>query len=176
MTQFDASPVLPATENDGITNPREVGAFILAQLIKLAGTYALSFAGVLSPLYLWALHSGGQSGFLAVAAGLRALWAFLMFISFLLVRALLGGVPTIVASPRREYAVTTRGGEIAAFVLAYAIVIALVLVLNAAVLGQLYMALGRMLAPIVGFGISIIFAAIAYAIFIGSRRAFLPLR
>jgi hypothetical protein len=175
MTQFDASSVvLPETGNRGITNGREILAFVFAELVKLVGTFGLSLTGVLSPLYLWAMHAGGWAAFFAVSVGLSACWGLVMLALFLLIRGLLGGVPVLVAGPGRDYAVTTRGGEIGAFVLAYAIVIGLVMATSASLLAPLYVALGLRLAPALALAISLLSAVVTYAAFVVLRRAILP--
>jgi hypothetical protein len=175
MTQFDASSVvLPEPGNQGITNGREILAFVFAELVKLAGTFGLSLAGLLSPLYLWALHAGGRTALFAVSAGLSTCWGLVMLALFLPIRGLLGGVPALVAGLGRDYAVTTRGGEIGAFALAYVIVIGLVMAMSASLLAPIYVALGPRLAPALGLAISLLSAVVIYAAFVGLRRAILP--
>jgi hypothetical protein len=175
MTQFNASSVvLPETGNRGITNGREILAFVFAELVKLVGTFGLSLAGLLSPLYLWAMHAGGPTAFFAVSVGLSACWGLVMLAVFLPIRGLLGGVPALVAGPGRDYAITTRGGEIGAFALAYCIVVGLVIATSASLLAPLYVALGPRLAPALGLAISLLSAVAIYAVFVGLRRAILP--
>lgn len=171
MTQFQTqSPVLPATQNDGITNAREILAFIVAELIKTIGTYVLTFIGALNPLYLWAIHTGSQPLLLTVSAGISAVWGAAVFVLFILFRALFDGVPSIARNQGREAARMTCGGEIGAFVLAYVIVLAVILVLNGLFLAPVYVAIGRTLAPLLGLGISLIGAVIVYILFLASRR------
>lgn len=172
MSRYDTqSPVLSDTQNDGVTNPREIGAFVLAEIIKFVGTYALAYLGLLSGLYLWAFHSGSRPLLLAVSAGIGAVWGVVVFVLFILFRAAFGGVPTIITPSERGSPVITRGAEIGAFVLAYGIVLAIILLLNGLFLSQVYVAVGRMLAPLIGVAISIVGAIAAFAVFIGFRQA-----
>ena len=169
MTQFQTqSPILPASQNDGSTNAREIFAFVAAELIKTIGVYALTLSGMLNPLYLWALHIN-RAVFWAVSAGLSVFWGAVVFILFVLFRGLFSGVPMIV-NPRRDTAVTTRGGEVGAFVVSYAIVVALILVLNGLFLAQAYAALGRALAPLLGLGMTIVSAVVVFILFVVLRR------
>jgi hypothetical protein len=173
MTQFQTqSPILPASQNDGITSGREIGAFIAAELIKTIGAYMVALSGALSPLYLWALHIGSRPLVWAVSAGISAFWGAVVFVLFMLFRGLFGGVPTIV-NRDQDATVTTRGGEIGAFVLAYGIVLTVILVLNGLFLAQAYAALGRALAPLLGLGTSIVGAVIVYILFVALRRGLL---
>jgi hypothetical protein len=173
MTQFDTqSPVLPDIQNDGITNGREIAAFFVAELAKFIGTYALTFAALLNPLYRWALYAGGRPAFFAISAGLSVCWGAMVLLVFVFARALFGGVPKIVGGQGRDDAVITCGGEIGAFALAYGIVIALILALNGLFLAQAYVTLGHQLAPLLGLAISIAGAVIVFALFIGLRKGF----
>ena len=166
MTQFQTqSPVLPATQNDG-TNAREILAFFVAELLKTIGAYMLALTGALSPLYLWAIHIGGHPLLLTVSVGISAVWGAAVFVLFILFRSLFGGVPTIVS--RGE--ATMRGGEIGAFVIAYVIVLAAIFLLNELFLAHVYVALGRMLAPLLGLGVSAIGAVIVFILFLALRR------
>ena len=161
MTQ--QSPPLTAgvdRRNAGVTNALEVAAYIIAQMIKLALVYLLSFAGWLSPLYLWAMQTGGRLALYAVSIGLSVAWGVLTVVVFFALREVLGGVP----------ANTPRPAEIGLLALAYAVVIAAQLVLNAMVLSHIYVALGQLFAPLLGLGLSIVFAAIIFAAFLGLRQ------
>ena len=170
MTQFQTqSPILPASQNDGFTNAREIGAFIVAEVIKTAGTYMLALTGALSQFYLWAVHTGGHPLLLTVSIGLSTLWGAAVLVLFILFRALFGGIPTIVShSPDAGSA--TRGAEIGAFVIAYAIVLAAIFLLNELFMAHMYGALGRMLAPLVGLSVSLIGAVIVFVLFLALRR------
>jgi hypothetical protein len=170
MTQFQTqSPVLPASQNDGITNGREIGAFIVAEVLKTIGAYMLALAGVLSPLYLWAIHTGGHSLLLTVSVGISAVWGAAVLVLFILFRSLFGGVPTLV-SHGRDAGSATCGGEIGAFVIAYVIVLFVIFGLNELFLAHVYVALGRMLAPLLGLGVSAIGAVIVFILFLALRR------
>jgi hypothetical protein len=174
MSQYDTqSPVL-SDINNGATNAREVGAFVLAEIIKFVGVYALTYLGPMSALYLWAVHSGGPPLLLIVSAGNSAVWGVVVFVLFILFRAGFGGVPMLVSPQDRNSPVitpgTTRGAEIGAFALAYLIVLGIILVANGIFLPQVYAALGRSLAPLIGLAISIVGAVAAFALFIGFRQ------
>ena len=179
MSQYDLqSPVLSDTQNSGATNAREVGAFVLAEVIKFAGVYALTYLGLLSGLYLGALHSGGPPLLMIVSAGISAVWGVVVFVLFILFRTGFGGVPTAVSpqdrgSPVITPSAATRGGEIGAFALAYAIVLGIILLANGIFLSQVYVAVGRSLAPLIGLAISIVGAIATFALFIGFRQTML---
>jgi len=172
MTQFGAIDV--AARNVGITNGREIGAYAIAQAVKIALTYAVSFSGLLSPLYLAAYRSGGAIGVIPVTFVINVLWGGIALLLFLALRAALGGVPTMVADS--ESALTSRGGEIGAFVVAYLLMIIVVLTLNALLLAPIYAALGRggqsELIFAVGLSISLVNAVLVYLLFVGLRSAF----
>jgi hypothetical protein len=95
---------------------------------------------------------------------------------FLALRGALGGVPTMIAEPGREHAVTSRGGEIGAYVIAAALLIAVLTALNSAVLGPIYVSLShggqRSLVTALAMTIAAVGAAVVYAVFIGLRAAF----
>ena len=123
MTQFPTqSPVLPASDNNGITNPREVAAFVLAELSKTIGTFLVGMTGVLNPLYLWAIHSGNHSLVFVISAGISVMWGIAVLVLFVLLRAMFGGMPTIVLRAPNAGRVTCVA-EIGAFVIAYAVVL-----------------------------------------------------
>jgi hypothetical protein len=170
MTQFQTqSPVLPASQNDGFTNAREILAFVVAELLKTIGAYMLALAGVLSPLYLWAIHIGGHSLLLTVSVGISAVWGAAVLVLFILFRSLFGGIPTLV-SRGQDAGSATCSGEIGAFVIAYIIVLAVIFLLNELFLAHVYVALGRMLAPLLGLGVSAIGAVIVFILFLALRR------
>jgi hypothetical protein len=170
MTQFQTqSPILPATQNDGFTNGREIGAFIVAELIKTIGAYMLAFSGALSPLYRWAIQAGNHLLVLTVSAGISVVWGAAVFVLFILFRSLFGGVPTIV-SHGRDAGSATHSGEIGAFVIAYGIVLIAILLLNGLILAPAYVTLGRTLAPLLGLGVSLIGAVIVFILFLALRR------
>jgi hypothetical protein len=170
MTQFGTPGLAP--RNEDITNGREVLAYALAQLLKLAVVYALTFARTLGPLYVWAFHTAGQAGIFAISIVLNAIWLPLVLIVFLTARGLLGGVPAIVA--QRADAFTSSGSEIGAFVLAYVLLYVILVGVNIVVLSKVYIAFGPSLAPLLGLTISIIAAAATYVVFVFLRRSFAP--
>jgi hypothetical protein len=170
MTQFQTqSPVLPATQNDGFTNAREIVAFVVAELVKTIGIYMLAFSGALSPLYLWAIRVGGHSWLLIVSLGLSVVWGAVVLALFMLFRGLFGGVPTIVSQSRDSGSVA-HPGEIGAFVIAYVVVLGVIFLLNELFLASMYVALGRLLAPLLGLAISTVGAVIVFILFLALRR------
>jgi len=174
MTQFDAVGAAP--KNAGISNGREIGAYAIAQAIKIVLTYLVSFSGLLSPLYLAAYKSGGAVGTVPITLGVNIVWGTAALLLFLALRSALGGVPTMIAGPGGEAAFTSRSGEIGAFVVAYLLVLVVVLVLNGMFLAPLYASLARggqsQIVLAIGFSIALVNVAIVYAIFIGLRAAF----
>ena len=169
MTQF-GTPGLAPRDNEGITNGREVLAYALAQLLKLAVVYALNFARALNPLYVWAFHTARQTGIFAVSIGLNVIWLPLVLIVFLAARGLLGGVPAVVA--QRAYTFTSSSSKIGAFVLAYVLLYGILVGVNIAILSKVYIAFGPSLAPLLGLTVSIIAATATYVVFIFLRRSF----
>jgi hypothetical protein len=174
MTQFDPAPLAPG--NAGVTNGREIGAYAIAQAIKIALVSTVSFSGLLSPIYSAAFRSGGAIAIVPVTFALNVIWGSIGLLLFLALRAALGGVPAMVAGPAGESAFTTRGGEIGAFVIAYLLLIVVVLALNSLFLAPIYAAFSRagqsQIVFVIGLSISLVNAALVYLIFIGLRSAF----
>jgi len=137
---------------------------------------ALSYSGLLSPLYLAAFRTGGAIAVVPVTVALNILWGGLVLLLFLALRAAVGGVPTLVAAADRENAFTSRGGEIGAFVIAYLLIMVAILMLNGLFLSPIYASLSRsgqtQIVFAIGLVISLINAVLVYAIFIGLRPAF----
>lgn len=174
MTQFGAPGV--ALQNGGLTNGREIGAYAIAQAIKLALTYAVGFSGLLSPLYLAAFKAGGAVGVVPVTFVINVIWGGVALLLFLALRAAFGSVPAMVAGSGRDSAFTSRGGEIGAFVIAYLILVVVVLALHSAFLAPIYAELGRngqrQIVMLIGLSVSVVNAILVYPIFIGLRSAF----
>jgi hypothetical protein len=174
MAQFDAPGI--ARRDGSLTNGRETGAYAIAQVIKLALTYAVGFSGLLSPLYMAAYKAGGAAGVVPVTFVINVIWGGMALLLFLALRAALRGVPAIVAGTGRESAFTSRGGEIGAFAIAYLILVVAILVLHSAYLASIYAELGRngqrQLIMAIGLAISGANAVLVYPIFIGLRSAF----
>ena len=164
MTPMGVPLAEPRLQNEGITNGREIAAYAVAQMLKLVLIYTLGFARVFNPLYVWALQSGGRTALYAVSAGLSIVWGGLTLIVFFVGRNRFGGTP----------ANTPRGPEIVLFALGYAVVTGVQLVLNATVLGALYIALGLSLAPLLGLTVSTLFAAITFGVFLAVRQVIRP--
>jgi hypothetical protein len=173
MTQFSTAA---ASRNEGISNGREVGAYAIAQAIKIGLTYAASFSGLLSPLYAAAFKSGGAIAVLPVAFVINVVWGGVALLLFLGLRAALGGVPAMIAGPGREGAFMSRGGEIGAFVIAYLLVIVALMIASSVFLSAFYGSLNRsgqmQIVYAIGLSISLANAAVVYLIFITLRSAF----
>jgi len=174
MTQFDASGA--ALRNGSLTNGREIGAYAIAQAIKLALTYALSFSGLMSPLYLAAFRAGGAMGVVPLTFVVNLVWGSIALLLFLALRAALGGVPAMIGQPGQEGAFTSRGGEIGAFAIAYLLLMVAVLALNSAYLGPIYATLSRngqsQVIFAIALAVSLVNALMVYLLFIALRSAF----
>ncbi len=173
MTQFATAD--SEARNNGIANGREIGAYAIAQAIKLVLSFGLSLSGLLSPLYGWAYRNGGVTAIVPLTVAISVFWAVMVLGLFLGLRGALGGVPAIIGGPGRQHSVTTSGGEIGAYISAAALSIAALTVLNG-VLGRLYVSLGesgqRSVAIAVAFLVSAVGVVIVYAVFIGLRSLF----
>ena len=173
MTQFGAPAVV--LQNGGLTNGREIGAYAIAQVIKLALTYAVGFSGLLSPLYLAAFKAGGAIGVVPVTFVINVVWGGVALLLFLALRAAFGGVPARVAGSGRDSSFTSRVGEIGAFVIAYLVLVVAVLILHSAYLAPIYAELGhsgqRQIMMAIGLAISVANAVLVYPIFIALRSA-----
>jgi hypothetical protein len=173
MSQF-GTPA-PALSSSGVTNGREVAAYAIAQAVKISFSYALSYSGLLSPIYIAAFRNGGQPAILGASFVISAFWGTAALILFLLLRAMLGGVPAMIAQPGRRR-VTTRGGEIGAYAIAYLSLTTVVLALNGAFLAPIYVSMNRNGQGQIVFAMvlatTVVAAAIVYCVFIGLRAAF----
>src|SRR5262245_61794484 len=98
-----------------LTNSREVGAFCLAQVIRIAVQSAAAFL-VLAPrlprdhaaFWIWVISLGFGT----------VMW-FVALPLFLAFRALFGGVPELVAPAGRQRSFTSSGPEIGAYLVSY---------------------------------------------------------
>jgi len=171
MTQVGA--IYRDTQNGGVTNGREVGAYAVAQATKLAAVFAVGHLGILSPIYGWALHNGGGLVLFAVSTGLATGWTALGAVVFFVLRVAFGGVP---ASVSRDRGAAISGAEIGAFAFAYLIdyivVSAVNWVLLASFYGSLPPATRVVTVMVVSMGVSVVSAIVVFLIFIGLRRAF----
>src|SRR5215469_9169016 len=116
MTEFGTLDMTP--RNTGLTNGREVAAYAIAQVVKIVVVYAISYSGLMSPVYVTAGRIGGQLGVLFAGSIFSTFWGAAAFPLFLLLRAGFGGVPTLIGERRGAF--TTSGGEIGAFAVAFA--------------------------------------------------------
>jgi hypothetical protein len=173
MTQF--GPVDGPARYGGVANCREIGAYAIAQALKLVVAYALIYSGLTIPLYTWA-RTAGPGASLLLNVGFIAAYGALILVVFLLLRGAFGGVPDAMAAAGRSGAIVTRGGEIGAFVIAYAITAVIQITLNIAVMNEVYISLirngQRALQAAVAFAVSVVAAAVVYAIFIALRSIF----
>jgi hypothetical protein len=173
MTQFTST----AVRNEGISNGREVGAYAIAQAIKIALVYAVSFSGFLSSLYMAAYKTGGPIAVIPVTFSINVVWGGVTLLLFVGLRAALGGVPAMIAGPGRESIFTSRGREIGAFVIAYLLMIVALMVASGLFLSALYGSLnhnGQMqIVYAIGLSISLVNAAVTFLIFVALRAAFL---
>jgi hypothetical protein len=92
MTQFGGT----AVRNEGISNGREAAAYAIAQTIKIALVYSLSFSGLLSPLYMAAFKTGGPIAVIPVTFAINVIWGGVTLLLFVALRAALGGVPATI--------------------------------------------------------------------------------
>jgi hypothetical protein len=172
MTQFTST----AIRNEGITNGREVGAYTIAQAIKIALVYAVSFSGLLSPLYMAAFKTGGPIAVLPVTFSINVVWGGVTLLLFVGLRAALGGVPAMIAGPGQEGIFTSRGGEIGAFVIAYLLMMVVLMIVSGLFLSALYGSLnhnGQMqIVYAIGLSISLFNATATFLIFVALRAAF----
>lgn len=161
---------------DPCTNGFEILAYVIAQLVKIAVSVSAAYMGWLAPLYLIARRVAGPISTIPVSVGLNIVWGILTFTVFIVLRGLAGGTPQGVGGPGREHAVTSSGPEIGGFALAYGIVVAVLLVVNAFFLTAIYTDLYRngqaSLAVGLGLSISVVGAVVVFPLFIGLRRAF----
>jgi hypothetical protein len=174
MTQLEPTGIAPG--NAGVSNGREISAYAIAQITKIALTYAVSLSGLLSPLYIAAYHRGGPFAIFPVSVAISVVWGAVALALFLLVRTALGGVPAMIAGSGRENVVTTRGGEIGAFIVAYLTVTVVLMIVNGVFLAFFRNSLSQggqsAIAFAVGVSLSIAGAVVVYFLFIGLRAVF----
>jgi hypothetical protein len=174
MTQFSTFP--QPVQNSGATSAGEIGAFVIAIVIKIAVVYAITYLQVLTAAYRWAFQSGHTIGVYVVSVGMSIVYAAVILLLFLAVRAAFGAVPARLGAPSNAF--TSSASEIGAFVIAAVLMIIALLILNTLFLGQFYVSLSRSgqqtLALGIGVALQIVQAAILYLIFIGLRQAFVP--
>jgi hypothetical protein len=164
----------PDERNARVTNGREALAYVLAQACKLVLVFGLAYSGALSPLYLAAARSG-LSPVLTLAFTL--VYAAIVLGLFLVFRGGLGGTPAAVA-PARPQAIATRGGEVGALAIAYALGALAQIGLNTFALNPIYIQLYQSGLRSLQFGLSLVVsvavAAVVFAVFVALRGAFCP--
>ena len=158
-----------------LTNPAEVLAFALSQVVKIGVNLVLG-RFVLATLYGRLLHTGGAMFIAPISLGIGIILGLAAFPLFLALRMAFGGVPAVVAGSNRQSAFTTSGGEIGAYALAYVIELILWWLFNILVMSKIYVALqaaGRttLVLPLT-LMLTIALAAIFFLLFTGLRRAF----
>jgi hypothetical protein len=160
-----------AARNAGVTG-QEIAAYAIAQAIKIAASYALSYSGMLIPIYMWAAHYGGLAS-VWLGLGFSLVYGGVTMLLFLALRGSFGGVPAMISGTQTF---TSSGGEIGAFVIAYAVGAIGQIAINTFVLNGFYIELyrsgQRALQMGIGATLSVVTAAIVFAIFIGLRAAF----
>jgi hypothetical protein len=171
--QVNARPSKPRRP---LTDVRESLAYFVVQLIRIAVTYEISSANILTPVYQWAYHAGGAMTLLPLSLGLSALWLSLALPVFLAARGLFGGTPTIISRSGGARAIASSGSEIGAYALAHLIGIVVLYIANIAFLSSAYLSLRR--EDHAGFGValgiaaSLVAAIIMFVLFCYLRRAF----
>ncbi len=123
-----------------LTNWGEAGGFFLARAIMAAVSYLLSSV-VLAPFYIGLLHSGRRVLMTVAASGIGALMWLTTLLLFLLLRALFGGVPQIVAPQARRRAFTSSSGEVAAYIVTSLVVLVILTAFNNKVIFGVYSSL-----------------------------------
>ena len=155
-----------------LTNSGEIAGFFLARAIVVV-LMAVAAPFVLSPLYFQLFQAGGAI-LLALATHSVNFVAWLVTLMlFVLLRSGFGGVPPRVAG--RRDAVTSSGGEIAAFLIAVLIVMIAVAAFTRFVLVDFYVALQRsgqvILVVPISLAVSAVASVVFFLIFIAVRGA-----
>jgi hypothetical protein len=129
---------------------------------------ALSFGGVLTPVYRWAFIAGGASMAAVIGFCMSAFWLAVALPIFYALRRSLGGIPGAVAG--------RRGVETAAYAVAQFLVLIVANLFNAAIVTPIFVSLrqeGRGdLSFLLGFAVFLVFATIAFVLFLLIRRMF----
>ena len=123
-----------------LTNWGEAGGFSLARAIMAAVSYFLA-SMVLAPFYMGLLHSCRRVLMTMAASGVGALMWLATLLLFLLLRALFGGVPQIVAPQARRRAFTSSSGEVAAYIVTSLVVLVILTAFNNKVIFGVYSSL-----------------------------------
>ena len=158
-----------------LTNWREVGAFSLTQVIRIAMQSAGGFF-LLAPIYGRLPQAPAAVWIWVISIGFGAVMWFAALPLFLACRAGFGGVPALVAPAGREGSFTSSGAEIGAYLLSYVIELVIGTAFSMLVLGKLYASLYannlQILIVPVSLVYSVVIAALFFLIFIGLRRGF----
>ena len=174
MTQFGMTD--NTIQNTGITNGREVLAYVLAQAIRIAVLYLVNYSGMLLPIYTWAFHSGIMAATYAVSTAISLVWGALGFILFMVFRGPFVGTPAFIAGPGNERAVTSSGAEIGAFIAAFAVDLVAFTAVNIAFLGSVYRSLAESHQTLLTFALSLVAslvnATVVFILFIALRWTF----
>jgi hypothetical protein len=165
-----------AARNTGVTTGREVLAYILAQVIRIAVLYLVNYSGILMPVYRWAFQSGIMIATYVVSTSFSVVWGAVGLLLFLLLRGALAGTPVFVAGRANERAVASSGAEIGAYIAAFAISLVGFTAVNIAFLGTVYRDLAQSHQTLLVFAlsltVSLINTAIVFILFIALRWAF----
>jgi uncharacterized membrane protein YhaH (DUF805 family) len=158
----------------GLTNSREAAAFFVARAVVVA-IYFVITPLLLAPLYIAVIRSGGSTLMTLVTTSISFVTWLVTLVLFLALRGGFGGVPAMVAGQGRRDAVTSSGGEIAAFLVAALVAILFVWAASVFVLAQVYVSLRQsgqaMWVTPVALGLSAVAAVVFFVIFIALRGA-----
>src|SRR5262249_6503722 len=135
MTQFGPQATAPA--NSGVTNGREIAAYVVTQLVKFAFIYSITYSGVMTPIYMSAARSGVPFAAPLIGVVFSVFWGAVAFPLFMMLRAGLGGVPAVLAASGPN-TITTRGSEIGAYAVAFLATLAVLQIVNMTVLPAVY--------------------------------------
>ena len=156
-----------------LTNAREIGAFFLARLVAMGMVFVLA-GPVLVRIYVQLSRSGSVFLLTPIGCIVNGILWLITFGLFVALRARFSGAPPRVSGGRRD-AATSSAGEIAAFVIASLMMIALDYVLDAFVVPSVYDSLQQSgetsSINTMLFGVSMLSSLVCFPIFIAVRRA-----
>ncbi len=158
-----------------LTSGSEAVAYFAAHALRVAATYAVGSAGLLNPLFRWAVAADGRGAVLPLSYAISVVWMLLALLVFLVLRGEVGATPALVGAPRGQHAIATRGAEIGAYLLSHGIGIVTLFVLYGR-LGTVFASLrqsGRPeLAVALGMTTSMFVTVLMFTTFVLRRRAF----
>jgi len=159
-----------------LTTSHEALAYLLANLVRIAGAYVVFLMGFLTPIFLWAYHAGGIGASMLLSFAIGVLWVSFAFALFLPARGLFDGTPTSVAGQGGARAIASNGSEISAYALSHLIGIIASIAFSYELTGPLLASLRRQghaaLGYIVGITFSLVFMILTFVLFIYVRKMF----